>query len=107
MDLSWPKHKSVNDGIDKNIYLGESMELKYPTIDNISDMIASLGSGCLLFKCDLSQAYCCIPVYPGDIGFLGYSWRQGFFIDRVLPFGLRSAAFICQRVTNAIAYNFV
>ena len=104
LDLSWPDGFAVNDGIDKNYYLGEWVSLRYPSIDDFTDLIASLGQGCLLYKRDLSRAYRQIPVCPGDIGFLGYSWRSRFYIDTALPFGLRSAAFICQRVTNAIAH---
>ena len=65
-----------------------------------------LGPDCLLFKTDLSRAYCQLPTCPGDIGLLGYSWRGKTFLDRVLPFGLRSSAMFCQRFTDAIAFLF-
>ncbi|CAC5384008.1 unnamed protein product [Mytilus coruscus] len=39
MDLSFPKGKSVNDGIDKNVYLGKHVELHYPNVDNFIENI--------------------------------------------------------------------
>lgn len=47
-----------------------------------------------------------IPVDPGYIHLLGYEWPDSgsLYFDRCFPFGCRSAAFCCQRVTSAIAY---
>ncbi|CAC5390966.1 unnamed protein product [Mytilus coruscus] len=39
MDLSFPKGKSVNDGIDKNVYLGKHIELHYLNVDNFIEII--------------------------------------------------------------------
>jgi len=104
LDLSWPHGSAVNDGIDKNKYLDADIQLTYPTVDSLLDIVRSKGPGCLLFKRDLRRAYRQIPVDPGDIHLLGYVWEHGIYIDRVLPFGLRSAAFICQRVTTALRH---
>ena len=104
VDFSWPIGHSVNDGINKNVYLGDWVQVTYPSVDRLLDRVVQLGPGCLLFKADLSRAYRQIGVCPGDLGFLGFSWRGRIFIDRVLPFGLRSAALCCQRVTDAIAF---
>ena len=74
MDLSWPIGHSVNDGIDKDVYLGEVSVVTYPSLDNLLDIVIDLGPGCYLFKCDLSRAYRQIPICPADIGLLGFSW---------------------------------
>ena len=60
----------------------------------------------MLYKRDLKRAYRQIPIDPGDINLLGVSWRNCVFIDRVAPFGLRSAAMMCQRTTSAVKYIF-
>jgi hypothetical protein len=104
VDLSWPEGSSVNDGIDKRRYLDDDIQLHYPSVDSLLDIVRDKGSGCLLFKRDLRRAYRQIPVDPGDIHLLGYSWQSRIYIDRVFPFGLRSAAYICQRVTSALTY---
>ena len=104
LDLSWPAGSSVNDGISKDLFLGEPVSLTYPTVDDIADRIIQLGPGCLLFKRDLKRAYRQLPVDPFDYPLLGYSWRDKLFFDVRLAMGLRSAAMACQRVTNAVCF---
>jgi len=65
-DLSWPVGSSANDGIPSGIYLDQEFQLVYPTVDLFADCMASLSSGCLLFKHDLKQAYRQFPVDPHD-----------------------------------------
>ncbi len=104
VDLSFPEGSSVNDGIDKHMNEGQRVDLEYPSVDNLVTSISDLGPTALLYKRDLRRTYRQIPVCPGDIHHLGISWRGKTFIDRVLPFGLRSAAMICQRVTSAVSF---
>jgi len=70
------------------------------------NLILSKGPGSFLYKKDLKRAYRHIPVDPKDYKFLGYKWRDNYYFDLVLPFGLRSATMACQRTTTAIAYIF-
>ena len=107
VDLSYPKHcpeQSVNGGISRENYLGDPIHLRYPSVDNLVNLVRNKGHGCCLFKCDLSRAYRQLPVDPGDLHLLGYKWKGNMYIDLTLAMGLRSAAYLCQRVTNAIAY---
>ena len=57
-----------------------------------------------MFKRDLKRAYRQLPVDPGDTHLLGYKWRGHLYFDRVLTMGIRSAAYICMRTTNALAF---
>ena len=104
MDLSFPIGASVNSGIIKGEYLGALWKLTYPTVDVFASLIRAKGKGALLYKRDLKRAYRQFFVDPGDVHLLGYYWRQKVFIDLTVPFGLRSGAFFCQRVTTAIAF---
>ncbi len=104
VDLSYPQGIAVNDAISKDIYEGEPVHLEYPSVDNLAARIRDLGPDCLLFKRDMRRAYRQIPVCPGDLDCLGISWQGQIYVDRVLPFGLRSAAMICQRVTTAVCH---
>lgn len=104
LDLSFPHGLAVNDGISKNLYLGEDIELVYPSVDSFASLVRKKGKGCLMYKRDLKRAYRQFPVDPGDYHLLGFSWRGLFFVDRVLAMGLRSAAMMCQRTTSAIRY---
>ena len=104
VDLSWPEGTSVNTGIDKNVYLGETISLLYPSLDSLTAIIVKKGPGALLFKTDLKRAYRQIFVYPGDMHLLAFKSKDKMYVDRTLPFGLSSAAYICQRVTNMIRF---
>ena len=106
LDLSFPPDLSVNSGIPRNTYLGESFRLRYPTVDSLAELICQQGQGCYMFKLDLSRAYRQIPVDPRDYILLGFQWRSSFYIDCRLPFGLASSAMACQRTTNAVTYMF-
>lgn len=104
LDLSYPRNRSVNDSIPKGEYLGVDIELSYPSVDDLAQLIRSLGKGCLLYKRDLRKAYRQIPIDPGDIHLLAYTWENKIYIDRNAPMGLRTAALMCQRLTSAISY---
>ena len=104
MDLSYPKGNAVNDYIDKNEYLGEFSQVIFPKVDDFVELIKTKGKGCLLFKKDLARAYRQISVDPKNYNLVSFVWKKHIFCDTVLSMGLRSAANICQRVTNAISF---
>lgn len=61
--------------------------------------ILKLVQGANLVKFDVSGAFRTVPVHPDDCHLLGMQWRGNVYVDKVLPFGLRSA----PKVYNAIA----
>jgi hypothetical protein len=65
--IHWPTDTSLNNGILKDQYLGETISVQYPTVDNLNDLIKKKGKGCHLFKRDLKRAYRQIYLDPGDI----------------------------------------
>jgi len=103
-DLSFPENYSVNYGINKDVYLGENIQMRYPTVDNIIELINAKGRGCMLYKRDMKKAFRQIRIDPGDIHLLSFKWKGLIYVDTVLAMGLRSAAYICQRLTNSVAY---
>ncbi len=58
-----------------------------------------MGQGENLAKFDVSGAFRTVPVHPDDSHLLGMQWRGHTYVDKVLPFGLRSA----PKLYNAIA----
>ena len=106
LDLSFPPGASVNDGISKDSFLDEPFSLSLSRLADFADLIIAKGPGCLLFKKDLKRAHRRIPVDPRDYNLLGYHRSDFLYFDLVLPFGLRSATFACQRTINAIAHIF-
>ena len=99
LDLSSPLGVSVNNGIDK-----ELCSMRYTTLDNAVKAIVALGSGTLLAKIDVKEAYRNIPVHPDDRHLLGMSWNHRTYIDCQLPFGLRSAPAIFSAVDDALEW---
>ncbi|CAC5393055.1 unnamed protein product [Mytilus coruscus] len=97
---------AINGYIDKDSYLGNEVHLKYPNVDALVELIKKHGRNCLIFKRDLSRAYRQIFIDLHDVHLVGYKWNDHLYFDRVLSMGLRSAAHICQRVTNAVAFMF-
>ena len=104
LDLSYPEGAAVNEGIPKDFYLGHKIDLVFPRVDDLVTLIKIKGRGCHLYKRDLKRAYRQIPVDVADVPLLGYYFEGAFYFDLYLSMGLRSAAFICQRVTDAIRY---
>ena len=86
MDLSYPLHHSVNDGIPRLL-----CGLSYITINNTIQKILELGTNTLLGKIYIKNAFRLLPVHPADRHLLGMEWRKHVYTDTCLPFGLRSA----------------
>ena len=99
VDLSSPKHKSVNSGIEPSL-----CSLKYSGLDEAVALVKSAGRGCLLAKLDLQSAYRVIPVHPDNRSLLAVTWKGDVFLDTALPFGLRSAPNIFSAVADALLF---
>ena len=103
LDLSIPPGRSVNDGIPKDTFPDVPFHLTLPRSADFANLILSNGRGSFIYKKDLKRAYRQIPVDPKDYKFLGHKWRDNYYFDLVLPFGLRSTTMACQCTTRAIA----
>ncbi len=99
VDLSSPKGRSVNDGIDSSL-----CSLAYASIDDAVGILRTLGTGALMAKLDLKDAYRVVPVHPHDRPLLGMQWKEGVFIDATLPFGLRSAPKLFSAVADGLMW---
>ena len=78
VDLSAPKGKSVNDGIDPAL-----CSLTYVTVDDAVSAILRTGKGAFIAKEDIKQAYRMVPVHPQDRPLLGVLWQgsRSNFVD--------------------------
>ena len=93
---------SINDCIDP-----DNFSLSYCTIDDVYDFINQMGSGTLFSKIDLKDAFRLIPVHPSQWNLLGISWKTRFYVDTCLPFGLRSAPYLFNHLSEAIHWILV
>ena len=104
MDLSWPKGTSINNGVAKDVYLSTHYELKFPSVDLITNSLRNLGPSAQMFKIDISRAFHHIKVDPGDIDLLGIKFGNQYFLNCSLAFGFRHGSLIFQHCTDAIRY---
>ena len=102
MDLSFPFDHSVNDGIDK-----DEFSLQYCSVKHAIDLTVKTGKGALMGKVDIKSAYRIIPVHPSDRYLLGMRWRDKFYVDLALPFGLRSAPGIFNTVADLFEWILI
>ena len=98
IDLSTPGGRIVNDGIEK-----ELCSLSYVSVDHV-DCVLRFEPGALLAKVDIKQAYRNVSVHPDDRHLLCMRWKQELLIDKVLPFGLRSAPIIFSAIADALQW---
>jgi hypothetical protein len=99
VDLSSPKGQSVNDGIDPS-----NCSFHYSSITDAAKRVVECGRGALMAKLDLKSAYRMVPVHPEDSLLLGIRWGDTTYVDRALPFGLRSAPIIFSAVADGLAW---
>ena len=99
VDLSSPSSGSVNDGISE-----ELCSLKYASLDDAVKLVKQLGPGTQLVKMDLRDAYRMIPIHPEDQHLLAIEWQGATYVDRALPFGLRSAPKIFSAMADAMTW---
>ena len=99
IDLSSPRGRSVNEAINQDL-----SSIRYTSLDDAVYLITSLGRNCLLTKLDLKEAYRAVPVQPADKALLAVRWRQATYLDRALPFGLRSAPKIFSALTDGLMW---
>ena len=99
VDLSSPTRGSVNSGIVK-----ELCSFSYTSVDVVANHVLRLGRGTLMAKMDIMHAYRNVPVHPEDRLLLGMMWEGKVFVDKTLPFGLRSAPLIFTAVADALMW---
>ena len=107
MNLSYPHDEtSVNAALDKDKFLGRDIDLKYPSLWNLVEIIKKKGKGSLLFKRDLKKFYRQVGMDLGVIHLLGFSVRGDLYVDVVLSMGLRIACYIAQHISDAIMFLY-
>ena len=107
LNLSYPHDSgSVNHSINKETYGQKPMNLTYPTVDSLAKIIQEKGVGYRISKRDFSKAYRQLWNCSSQIMLLGYYFEERYYFDVMLSMGSSSAAYCCQRTTNAVTYIF-
>ena len=99
LDFSSPEGHSVNDRIPKPLF-----SVQYVTVDSFIDGIMARGWGTLMAKFDVASAYSNVAIHPQDRPLLGMKWRDKYYVDMALPFGLRSAPYIFTSIADMVEW---
>ena len=97
-----PGGASVNNGIDP-----DEFTLHYITVDQVIRVVSKLGVGAVMAKFDDEAAYHNVPVHPSHRVLLAMKWSDQFYVDMVLPFGLRSTPFIFNSIADMVQWILV
>ena len=81
--LSHPTGDSIYDGVPTTFG-----EINSSSVYDVIAIIEQLGPETIMIKRDFVDAFRQIPVSPEDTPLLGFSFRNKFYAERFLPFGL-------------------
>ena len=98
--LSWPR-SAANSSVNASIF---DFDVKLDAFDKALVAVREIGKGCLMSKIDIESAYRCIPVRPADWPLLGLQWRDQYYFDIVMQFGITSATAIFEWYSSAAEY---
>ena len=103
VDLSSPKGFTINDGISSKL-----SSMSYVSLDHLASLVTSVGRGAFLVKVDIKEAYCImVPIHPNDQHLSEIWWEDSVYIDRMLPFGLRSAPKIFSAIADTLQWILI
>ncbi len=101
LDLTYPGSGSVNSDVDKETYLGDDFQLKLPGPLALKKILGEMKNG-YVWTLDLCRGYRQMRADPIDYPLLGFCWREKFYFDLSVPFGLRHGARNMQQITEAL-----
>ena len=95
---------SLNKNTPEKAYHETEYEFHFPRIDNLADIVATLGPGCFLFKRDLSRYFLQLKIDPIEYDKLGFVWRGQIYLFTSFVWGCRHAGYAGQWLTSAVSY---
>ena len=104
-NLSAPKGKSFNDGIDEGSL--KEWRVVQTTAATFASMVARSGPGAWLSCCDMTNAYKCLPVCLSQRKLQCFRFLGKDFMDLRLIFGDRAACMHFDRFHECILKFFV
>ena len=87
-----------------NAFPRRIFSVKYTHFDEEMALVRAAGQSCHLSKVDIKHAFRLLPVRTQDWKLLGYFWEGCYFLDTMLPFGLRSSPRIFNQFVDFICW---
>lgn len=97
--LSYPDNHSINDGIPPD----ESF-VQYSSILDAIQFIKQCGEGAFCCKTDIKSAFRIINLHHSQFKFVGFKWKNKYYFDTCLQFGLSSSCKIFERFSTALQW---
>ena len=97
LNLSAPKGRGVNAGIDKDEFAAKMSSTK-----QFLGVLERAGRGCRMVKIDWSDAYKHCPVAASDLNLQWFEWLGRYFCELDLIFGGVSSVSIFDRVAKVV-----
>ena len=97
--LSYPKGKSVNDGIS-----WEHSSVHYADIDKAIRRIKQSGVGSFLAKTDVKSAFQILLVNSQDYYLLDLKWKHPYYYDKCMPMGCSSSCKTFEAFSTAVEW---
>ena len=104
VNMSYPYGASLNDRISNTHYDSVDFVLKYPSVEDIVNMVQDLGNDVLLSKIDISRAFRSLRVHPMEYDVLGLQWKGNSYIDISILMGMKTGSALCRRTTDVIRH---
>ena len=89
------------------LWLRYDQRFHYCTIDSAAAILNTLGPGALMGKMDLKNAFRLPPVRRLDWHLLGIFWHNHWYLDKCLPFGLRSSPSLFNQLAEALEWILI
>ena len=75
-------------------------------MESLTDLQYMAQPGDVMLAIDLAQGYHHVTIHPRDRKFLGFHWKNQYYVFNVLPFGLKPAPRIFTKVVLLLARSW-
>ena len=104
LDLSYPKGNSLNYHVNRQQFDNCNFCLRFLTIDNIVESVRNTGDFPMVFKVDVTRAFCNLRVDPADGLKFGIRWGNSYYLYPAIAFSWVHGSASFQLCSDAIAY---
>lgn len=103
-DYSFPKYGNFSTSVNSFIP-DEAREVDMTNFDSAIELLLKLHerddkAKLWMYKLDVESAFRLLPVHPDDYHLMGMVWRNKYYVDLVVGFGIGSSCNIWERVAK-------
>ncbi len=106
-DAGWRKihHLSHTHGESMNDYIPDGVgEMRYKCFEEVLQLVINAGRHGVIMKRDVKDAFRKVPLAPQHRWLLGFRWKERYYNEFCLSFGLATAPFIFNLFPEALHF---